>query len=60
MMGALELAVAMWVMVAPLDMPGVWGWKIIDGPFPTKQACEERQAARLDREGTYCARIDKR
>jgi hypothetical protein len=56
----MSLAMALWVLVAPLDAPSQWGWTILDGPWESAGLCETVRAARLDADRTVCAALERR
>lgn len=53
----MTLALALFVLVAPLDLPGAWGWAFVGGPYEGRQACEEARADRLDQDRVLCVRL---
>jgi len=50
-----SLGLALWILLAPLDAPGQWGWTIIGGPYESGEKCQEALAARLDQGRILCA-----
>ena len=56
----MTLALALWILVSPLDLPGTWGWTIIGGPFESPQACHQARQFRLDSDTTQCVQMPAR
>lgn len=56
----MTLGLALWILVAPLDLPNVWGWTIIDGPFETEEQCERVKENRLDLDRVLCTELARR
>ncbi len=56
----MTLALALWILVTPLDLPGAWGWTIIGGPFESPQACHQARQFRLDSDTTQCVQMPAR
>jgi hypothetical protein len=57
---AMTLALALWILVTPLDLPGTWGWTIIGGPFESPQDCHQARQLRLDSDSTQCVQMAAR
>lgn len=51
----IEMAFAVFVLVAPLDVG--WGWFIVGGPFESATECEMARSARLDGDRVLCSRL---
>ena len=50
------LAVLIWVLLQPLQQPGVWDWQII-GAFETQRECEAARWEQPYQPWTICAKI---
>ena len=53
----MSLGLALWILVAPLDLAGEWGWTIIAGPYESAAECRDAKASRLDGARLLCAQL---
>lgn len=53
----MNLVFALYVLMAPLDLPNTWGWTFIDGPFESEALCNKAKDRRLDQDKLICAKL---